>query len=208
MKFADWKQHLHLDVLEPLVGTPREYSKHDIVDRTLRMLANIPRFSHDVTQMTIKLLPTITAETTSAAMDEFYLIFQQIDRHYWLQADSGQSKPIEVNLTGFPKKNGSNKAKATSAREHQSKFNECWNCGAAGHAFFDCPLQDDPVKQAEQKLKNALKKRNNTNRALATDTAANTSDDDDDNDDDDDDDDDDNNNQAQNKKQKRKFTPN
>ena len=106
-------------------------------------------------------------------------------------------------MTGFPKKNVSNKAKATSAREHQSKLNECWNCGAAGHAFFDCPLQDDPVKQAEQKLKNALKKRNNTNRTLATDTAANTSDDDDD-----DDDDDDNDNQAQNKKLKRKFTPN
>ena len=208
MKFADWKQKLHLDVLEPLVGTPREYSKHDIVDRTLRMLANIPRFSHDVTQMTIKLLPTITAETTSAAMDEFYLIFQQIDRHYWLQADSGHSVPIEVNLTGWPpkkanvsdkiiaytntdepkaaisnsKKKGKGKvkddSKASSARKHQAKLLECWNCGDPDHAFYDCPDKDDPVKQAQKKLKSALKKRANLN-TLVTDTAANNSDSDD-----------------------------
>ncbi len=74
MKFVDWKQTLHLDVLEPLEDTTRAYSKHDTVDRTLRMLAGIPRFAHDVTQMTIKLLPTITQDTTTAQIEECYLI--------------------------------------------------------------------------------------------------------------------------------------
>lgn len=218
MKFADWKTKLHFDVMEPLIGTTREYSKHDEVDRVLRMLAGIQRFTHEITQMTIKTLPLIGLATTAAEMDQFYVIFQQLDDHYWNQSENGRSVPIEVNLTGsWPlkkanlsekiiaygneddqkkllrskeKKNMKGKGKGKggnvktilSATKYQSTLHECWNCGEPDHVFSDCPDKNDPVKQAQKKLKNALKKRDSLALLASTPDDLDIDDDDDDED--------------------------
>jgi hypothetical protein len=216
MKFADWKTKHHFDVMEPLIGTTREYSKHDEVDRVLRMLAGIQRFTHEITQMTIKTLPLITPTTTAAEMEQFYVIFQQLDDHYWNQAENGRSVPIDVNFAGswpFKKatlsdkvvaygnkddqqlakikgkkgkdkrkgKGGGNTKTTLSASKHQATLPECWNCGEPDHSFYDCPDKGDPVKQAQKKLKNALKKRDSLALlAHAPDDSSDIDDDDDD----------------------------
>jgi hypothetical protein len=180
MLFANWKKVNHMDVMEPLRGTIQQYSKHDEVHRTLRMLAEVQRFETIILEKTLNFLSTVTELTTRDQLDEFYRAFQQADDLYWSKPASGHPLFIDVNLTGgWPPKRanigdkvaaygadpdhnprddrGSDRRQGRGGGRGKLTYSEraksgtCFNCGKKGHFQGACPEKEDPIKAADLK---------------------------------------------------------